>query len=262
MKKMILFVIVVLNCLSCSAQTDKVIFGDLLTIGIFENNKIQLYYRDVISSRPDSDFANWEFSNWQKSDVADFILPEGYKYILDVSRTGEGLYYIMILVDNRTQLYSYENSNWQIVNERDITLPEKYKYCFLDNYSLQFYVFFDNEFMIYNIYNNRQVGNSYSLTLPNGYKNVFPKRLSNPSYNNSFIGVYVNDRIQFYRPVDGWQVFTEINFNLPRGSKSVFNIRNGFGVLVNNKVQFYLFNFDWGNIKWLEMTDWLFVLPE
>jgi hypothetical protein len=264
MKRAIFFIIVVISCLSCSAQADNVIFGNLSTIAILKNNKLQFYYRDILESSPNNswDLSNLQFSNWQRSDVADFYLPEGYKYIFDVSRMNDGRYTTMILVDNRIQIYFYENDNWQINNERNITLPDKYKYCFFDSNRFHLFVFLDNELLTYDIYNNRQVGNSQNFTLPNGYKNVFySSLLGRQNMTGRFLGVHINDKIQFYN--DEWQVLTNTTFNLPRGSRSVFNIYNGFGVLVNNEVHFYLLNrVDWDNMNWLEKTDWLFVLPE
>lgn len=160
----------------------------------------------------------------------------------DSGRTGV----LGVINNNKVQFYNHSNNTWvPSADFPDFTLPDGYKGIIgVLERTGGFGVITDNKIQFYS-YNTKDntwtVSASFpEFTLPDGYKGVF-------GLSAQGLGVIIDDKIKFYYANYDytWIASSWSDFTLPKGYKGVFGVLGlgppCFGVIINNKIQFYSF---------------------
>jgi presenilin-like A22 family membrane protease len=210
------------------------------------NDRVQFYIRD------------WDNNTWSVEESAELILPNGYKSVFGIDNM------LCVVVNNKVQFYirDWDNNTWYVSNTLyedlglfpEFTLPNGYKsvfgvgsaLCLILNNKVQFYMLdWDSSWEILEY---------YEFTLPKGYKSIFGSSI----WDTAILGVITDNKIQFYwSDYINWQIEESLEFILPNGYESVFGLSViSFGVVINNKIQFYILNWDnnWQLEESLEFT--------
>jgi hypothetical protein len=229
------------NETSLDAQTtisQNIIFDFKGWIGVIVNNKAQFYYYDY-----------WSDKSWIAIPGEEMVLPNGYESVFQFYDSTIG-----VVVNNKVQFYRNDyDEGWIDVPEFEMTLPYGYKNIFEFSYGT-IGVVVNNKVQFYRYDNDENwiAVSELEMTLPYGYENIF-------GFDSGIIGVVVNNEVQFYEHYFDWITNPERSMALPDGYRNVFDFAPRIGVIIDNRVQFYIQDINDG--KWVIFPELEMVLP-